>query len=522
MRLLSYSGLAVLFALLLSCPSITCAQVITNITIGEFTFSPDGDGMQDSTNITVTFPDSVDSFDAFVLSGDTLTIVDILVSGEARSSGTDTIWWNGKNFFGNVVPEGNYLVFIRAANASGSDSVYKEIFVDLTKPDVSITQIEPSSLIAPGLPGAQALRIDYFISDSFPSDSIDVSVIIVNPSGSTLETLTSLQLQVGREYRAEWDGAKAAKDGIHEVRIRVQDNGGHSRSASAPINVDLNKPSLQISSPMNNKTFNVIPDNLTGWAYDRNGVTPVQIAYSVERHYAPVPNQWTLHDTLFFSAPLADSITQTAEYQLWFKTADTAGRQDSISFNIEWDTSSPASPQLDAPQAVVHIPSYILTGTFSQDTKKVRIFRDGAFIDSVVIVIQTSLSKEVRLQPGDNVFTAVALDDAGNVSAPSEAVTVVYDSATSVFIPQPFRPDDSFQINLTGEKARIALRIFDLAGNLVFVQREYTFGSSIDMHWNGLNGDAETVKRGPLVMVVSVSYDNGDKNTLREIFLFQP
>lgn len=516
------SGFFCITAIVLGAATVASGQIITNVTVGGSTISPDGNGIQDSTYIAVTLSESVLSFDAFVLTGDTLGIVDILVNGEPRAGGTDSTWWDGENFFGSVVPEGNYLFFVRAENASGADSAYREIYVDLTPPRVIVTQIQPSTLIAPGLLDQQPLRIDYFVTDVFPTTSADVTVRVMKPSGDTLTTLARRRLEIDKTYQVEWDGSDAATDGIYEVQIRAKDNGGHLDIAHTPINVDLDKPEIEITGPANNKRFNVIPDSLTGWAYDRNGVMPVRIKYGKDRPYATIPNQWTLGDTLFFSAPLADSVVEERVYQIRLNTSDTSGRRDSVLFSIELDTSLPAAPVLDQPPDVVYTPKYTLTGSFSQDAKKIRIFRNGAYVDSVVIVIDVSLSKEVLLTRGENVFTATAVDEAGNQSVPSNAVTIVYDAGTSVFIPQPFRRNDSFQLNLSGEKARITLKIFDLGGDLVFVHRDYTPDYNIDIQWDGLNGDGEEVKRGPLVLVVFVAFDNGTQNTLKELFLFNP
>jgi len=509
-----------MLVLLLGVATTASGRIISNVQGGS-TVSPDGDGIQDSIYIAATFSDSVYSYDAYVLTGDTMSIVDILVDGEPRSAGTDSTWWDGRNFFGSVVSQGEYLFFLRAENASGADSVYRKIDVDVTPPEVTVTQIQPGTLLAPGLDDQQNLLVDYFVSDVFPSDSVNVVVLVQNPSGKK-DTLISRLLQTGKTYRAEWDPSNATVDGIYALQIRAKDNGGHLDVAFASINVDLNKPSMHISSPAGNKKFNVIPDSLLGWAYDRNGVKPVQITYGQNRPYVPVPNQWIMDDTLFFSAPLADSVVEEGIHQMRLKTTDAVGRTDSIPFSIELDTSAPDSPVLDSAPGVVHAPKYTLTGTFSQDTKKIRLFRNGTFVDSVVIVIQETLSKEVLLKAGTNVLTAKALDDAGNISAPSNEITVVYENAAGVFIPQPFRANDSFQINLAAAHARVALRIFDLGGNLVYVHRDYTAGTHLDIEWDGSNGEGTEVKRGPLVLVVLITYDNGSEETFREIFLFTP
>jgi hypothetical protein len=50
-----------------------------------------------------------------------------------------------------------------------------------------------------------------------------------------------------------------------------------------------------------------------------------------------------------------------------------------------------------------------------------------------------------------------------------------------------------------------------------FASRNYAF------EWDGLNGDGQAVKKGPLVAVSQAEYDGGGTDVIfREIFLFDP
>ncbi len=512
-----------LLIFLLGVPSISSGQTISNVLIDESTFSPDGDGIQDSTTIWYELSDTVFSFYAIVMTGDTLNTLDTLIAGNPRSSGIDSTSWDGGDSLGIVVPEGHYLIYLRAEFESSVDSIYKKVKVDLTPTQVEITSIEPSTLVIPG-PGQPTIRIYYDISDSPPSDSVEVGVFIFAPGSAFLDTLITLVhdfLEPG-SYSANWNGA-AVKDGIHKVKVVAYDDGGHSDYAIAELNVDIKPPTIEITSPEPDKSFRVIPDSIRGWAYDRNQVTSLQIKYNADFPYLDVPTQWVQNDTVYFVAPLADSIIEERDYVLRFKAVDAPGRADSLPFRVELDLTPPPTPILDPPEGPVRTPYYTLTGTFDLALGEyVKVYRNGAFLDSVFVLSGDFNSVEVALIPGENIFTVVALDVLGNASPHSNAVTVQFDASKGVFISQPFRPEDEFQINLLKQALYTELKIYDLGGDLVVTLEDRTHDKNIAIEWDGLNGNREALKRGPLVVVVQVNYAGGGKETFREIFLFDP
>jgi len=94
--------------------------------------------------------------------------------------------------------------------------------------------------------------------------------------------------------------------------------------------------------------------------------------------------------------------------------------------------------------------------------------------------------------------------------------------AGGLYIAQPFRPGDAFQVNLAEPARYVTLRVYDMGGHLVRVLDERYGGDFVSIAWDGLNGDGEKAKKGPLVAVALVERSDGAKDTLRGIFLFEP
>jgi len=499
--------------------------IITNVQVVESTFSPDGDGIQDSTFIYYTLSDSATSFSALILSADTLNVIDTLVGSSPRSAGTDTTVWDGRNLLGQIVPEGDYLLFLRAEGVSDSDSLYRTLKVDLTIPRVTITSIQPSTIIAPGL-NKPPLRIYFDVADALPSDSVSTGCFILNPrldpNEAMLDTLLFRYLEAGA-YSVSWDGLIATEDGPHQVMLTGADNGGHTAIDTAAIYVDLDPPVIKVTSFESSAKFNVIPDSIRGWAYDASSLTPLEMRFRTGAPFFEVPTQWWQSDTLFFAALLADSILEETVYVLRFRTSDLAGRTDSLLHRVEWDTTSIDSLVLDPPAGPVRSPNYLLTGSFNERPDLIWIYQNGLLVDSLLFnIIMEDISVEVLLDPGQNQFYVTARDDADNISSASNTITVVYNTQAGLFLPQPFRPRDEFQINTAQAMTRARLKIYDLSGDLVRVLDHTASGTSLTIRWNGLNGENESIHRGPLVVVAFLYFVDGSTETIKEIFLFNP
>ncbi len=500
--------------------------LLSHVQIDEFTISPDGDGVQDSLSITYTLDDTAFAVDVMIRSSDSAhTVIDSLIGGMSRSAGTYVVSWKGTGAGELPVPEGDYQAYVRAFNSAADDTIIKIVHIDLMSPRISIASIQPG-LFAPDIISQPAtLYIDFDVWDSPAVDGDQARLLIDDPSGGNIvdRGLDSVFAGDG-SYQISWDGAEITSDGLYEARIVISDNGGHSSSDWSDINVDKDDPDLHISSIEDGSKLQIIPQTVTGWAWDRNGLNPDSLSVSFSGSiYQPVDSIYPVADTLYYDVRLADSLTEEKLYTLFFKARDNAGREKAISFRITLDLTSPLVPVLDQPiQKTVHSPEYSLTGSFSSDAYEIFFFQNGAKVDSIFAALETTFSHSVTLAAGSNVFQLRTIDQAGNQSPLSNSIEIFFDASSGFFMPQPFRPGDSFQVNPARIADSVEIRIYDLSGELVAELIDPSPAANVSVPWNGLNGDGQSVLRGPLAAVATIRFANRGAETQREVFLFSP
>lgn len=183
-----------------------------------------------------------------------------------------------------------------------------------------------------------------------------------------------------------------------------------------------------------------------------------------------------------------------------------------------------AAPALKPFDGKAHTDSYLLKGEIDsvRTGSWVRVYRNGAVLDSISAAVDTLFSLRVPLVVGDNSFIAVLRDKKFNESPQSNRVSVVFDTHSGMYVPVPMVPGRSFDINPVEPAVKVELRIFDTTGDLVvkFESREpRTFYS---FPWDGKNGSYQGVRRGPLVAVGAIDYPDGTHDVIRQVFLFDP
>jgi hypothetical protein len=215
---------------------------------------------------------------------------------------------------------------------------------------------------------------------------------------------------------------------------------------------------------------------------------------------------------------------QDTTYTLGFRAVDKVGRIRIVPFSITWDMTPPAAPVLDQPPSPTRNPAHVLDGTVSTDTDVMRIYRNDSLIDTIRPNqdVVPEWPHRITLVPGENQIYSVAVDAAGNASGPSNVISIVLDASPGLRITQPFIANDVFLLNLGQPASSVALRVYDMGGKLVRVLSSQSSGSNISIAWDGKNGDGETARKGPLVAVAQIRYQNGGSEVFREIFLFEP
>lgn len=507
----------------------SAVPIIKNVDPDHSSISPNGDGDSDSMIIYYDLADTAMSVYLLITEADSITTVDSLVTGIPQGpSGTHSATWDGTFGNGVPVPEGDYFIFLRAANAQTSDSIYVPISVDITPPQVIVTDHFPNPF-APGSPDPEQpnqMTIKYDASDAPPSDGIDVWVVIVSPVGTVVDTLLPVTgFPSNGSYTETWDGASAAIDGTHQVRITARDPAANVDVVYSAFNADLDAPDLEVTDPDDAMSFQTVPDSLFGWAWDRSGIDSLFVRYSGGKENFEAIQSTTLKmDTLFFAVQLSDTVVEQRMYSLGFRAVDNVGRDKVTLFQITLDSTPPATPILDQPASPTRNPTVIIGGTVDPGAETMSIIRNGIQVDSIFpnLPVAPQFPYELTLVPGENRVRALAIDKAGNKSDLSNEIIVTFDSSPGLVIGQPFRPDDSFQLNLAKPASSVTVRVYDMGGLLVESLHQPASGTSLAIPWNGLNGDREIVKKGPLVAVAQIRYQSGETEVFREIFLFQP
>ncbi len=502
-------------------------DLIRSVTIQPFYFSPDGNSVADVTTLRFVLNDTATVF-LFVMEKDSTTVVDTLVAGVEKPNLTEHLaLWDGRYFDGTPAPEDTFIAYVKAVSVTDADSTFSaHFFIDNTDPQVMITNIAPG-FIAPGSSDpAQTsdTEVTFTTSDPPPTDSVEVDIVVYGPTGARVETFPEILVAANGTYKGVWNGDIATADGLHKIEITATDRALNSNTTWSYVDVDLDGPEIAITNMENNVTIAAVPDSLFGWAWDRNGVRDsLWVRYDPADDFAEVDTKYIRDDTLFFSVPLASLTTEEGSYTLGFLAKDLAGQRQIQAHAFTYTTAMP--PVLDEPaEPVTRSPEFILDGTVSGASSFILyIYQNETLIDSIFPNVPGNWPYPMTLAPGLNRIYATMGDDAGNVSAPSNTIEVTFDNSAGLYIPQPFKQGDAFQINLSKNASSVTLRLYDLGGNLV----QILYGSDISMNvsipWDALNGDGEDVKKGPLVAVAAIVYADGSaREIIREIFVCEP
>ena len=532
------AGVATLVGLatILMVPASADAQLVSRFEVTVTAFSPDGDGTQDATKVVYALSDTSLSLSVIVFEADSITPVDTLrAPAFDASSGNQNLTWTGQRWNGTPAPEGTYVVTLNAVGEDDPDVLRSlPVFVDVTPPTTQILSAIPNPY-APGLAGGPpSVAISFVVGDASPVSTGRLPDALrstfTNPSNAAVAvTPTIAPPFAGGDgaYVMSWNAASELStlaDGEYRVTLTLNDAAGYASSSSYHFVLDTRTPDVRVTSQANNASFRTAPDSLYGYAFDARGIDSLSVRYASTRPYRPVTSAFVLDDSLRFAVVLADSVHGEGSYEVDLRAVDRARRVMVHSFSFQIDLTAPAPPQLAAFDGKTHAGTYTLSGTAAEAVAGsfVRIIRNGVLVDSVAISLSTSFSARVPLVPGRNELVAVLRDAAFNASGPSNTVVVRFESGSGLFMPIPFAPGASFQVNAVRVAAGASLRVFDVTGDLVAKFESRDARQFYSFPWNGVNGSGASVRRGPLVAVGSIDYDDGTHDVLRRVFLFDP
>jgi len=483
-------------------------QIIDYFIIYYPSISPNGDGIKDSTPIKLHIPSPCNTVAVTVEDTLLTTVFDTLFSTSAPDTGEYTFSWDGTDSSGTLLPEDRYIIHLHAENDTTTTDEYREMVVDTTSPSVTLERIEPG-IYLPGIEGKEERVIFYYsLSNIGSGDSITITLKYPDLT----EEVLLIDRKTSGNYTLEWSGDETLADGYYTITIRADDEAGNYGNDSGQFEVDTKAPDISITTELPERTNNP-PDNICGWCSDRNGIEGPTFTW--KKIYQIQPDTiYAENDTLFWRVDIEDSVLSggipiEGAYELSVSCSDTFGHlsEESISFHI--DITPPPPPSLYSLPARVIDKEIDVTGISDKEQADyISLFHlvgnDTSIATKKLVVSEFTFL--VELIEGENTFWAIAEDEAGNVSAPSNTLRVEYRVSNELRVPEVFREANYFRVYSQSQINSVTVEIFTVNGE--HVRKLSSTGASprIDILWDLKNDDGEPVNNGPYLVVFRIEY----------------
>jgi flagellar hook assembly protein FlgD len=487
-------------------PALACCSVrITDIKVENSVFSPNGDGVLDSSYVSFSVITDLGWAAIWVWVTDAGgTTVRTLAADQAAAPGTVEKAWDGRTASGQRAPEGNYAFRMYARAGEDTTPAFSAgILLDVSAPTFS-TLISPSPY-APDLALADSLlSVKVFIEGSEPDDWLSVSVTV----DELPETLCTEQLDLGdTTYECTWDG-RSESDGVYALGVAVYDKAGNRNEAMYAVDLDIQGPSLAITGPA--RTYlDALPERVAGFAFDRSGIDSLGFRFLADAEYGPVMLEGS-GDTLYWYVPWPEDLPPNRTYALQVMARDTPGHTTTATREAVIDTEAPQSPVLSPLPASASRPRVQISGTCS-GLDSVFVYLNGEMEGGLVCSAAGTFSIDVMLAEGTNTIYAVARDKAGNTSPPSETLTITYTKVVGISVPEVFNPESIMDITLAQPADLITLRVYSLEGAYVATLSKRSPDLVDEMTWDLRDSQGEHVKNGAYLMVFEIDYSSGDR-----------
>lgn len=186
-------------------------------------------------------------------------------------------------------------------------------------------------------------------------------------------------------------------------------------------------------------------------------------------------------------------------------------------FRVDLDNAPGPRPTITPPPSVVRVPSVTLRGE-APEADSVEV-RRGADPVLTLPVTDERFEGTVPLVPGENRFSVISIDGAGNRSPASALVEVFFVDSGFFEIPARFAPGDEFFIGLLDRVEAVAVHIFNLEG--VEIRRlDAGSGDLFRIPWDGLDDAGALAASGPYIGVLEIFGGQGRIEVLRKAFVF--
>ena len=191
------------------------APEILSLSVSESPFTPSG-----SSNTSISYNLGEDGKTTVNIYKENNILVKTIINKDSQSSGINTVTWNGRDKYGDIVSDGTYIVKVSYTDNLGNRSLTKigTIIVDGNVPTITLINTTPDALrVGDGL----SINIKYSISEN-----AHVTVNVFNKNGVLIKTLVDEE-QIAGVQNAYWDGTNAndsyVDDDLYTYAINATD-----------------------------------------------------------------------------------------------------------------------------------------------------------------------------------------------------------------------------------------------------------------------------------------------------------
>jgi PGF-pre-PGF domain-containing protein len=382
---------------------------VTESSIAPSSFSPDGNGLNDTTTITIVLDNSVTTLYANIFNQSSEALVAnhrIMTEGPAK---TYKYTWNGKDDSSSVVPQGIYTVRV-SENPSQYGDTIGTVYVDLTPPG------SPSLTVNGGAAYTLSRNVNLTISATGASQmKISNSADF---TGATWETYATTR---------QW--TLKTSDGTKTVYIDFRNIAGASVTTSATITLDttINDPILSINNGANSTNNRTVTLTITA-----NDATYMKIDNNTR--FANMTSWIPKTNTSSFRLPGGQDGTRT----VCLRVKDNAGNTKTTSASISLDTTSPSNLSLSINSGATYTNRTSVTLTLSASGGPSRVYLSNT--SSTWRGYDYTSSLPWTLLPGDGqktVYFKAADGEGNNATAITQTITLDTTAPTSVTLNTP-------------------------------------------------------------------------------------
>jgi len=534
----------ILVAVLLSTePAL--ADVLSNVGVIPNPFSPNADGVFDSTAVHYTLSDTA----AIVVSVADSSLVEIATVWSGwEYAGEHRHYWDG-TVSGAPAPDGEYVFVVEAIPFQGGvEEATFRFSLDTTAPTIANLDVVPSRFSPDGDGVGDSLRVEALIHLSAPEDETSVTV-----RETDNETVRVLLEDAGVDSALlHWNGRTAsgalAADGLYYVRVRSWDDAGNASSAGALVDLDSAPPALGVDWTTPDVHEVRTADTtavVSGWAYDRGGVVDVEastdgLTWSDATFAGPDTVLW--HHTFTCASCVPGTEDETVQARARARdgtaTADGQGHTNTatttppiLTFDVVFDVAGPLHESTTVQGGNTTVtPGATIVITTKWDAAGYGIEADLASVDSEFDPAHVTVT-----DAGTGTYTVRYTVSTGNTLVPVHDAPVSI-TATDAFervatdtslwitvLPIPeepaelglsvnaFNPGDSETVTVSfgSGEGEGKIEIFNMAGTRVRVIES----REASVEWDGTNGAGDMVASG----VYFVRIERGNVDAVRKV-----